>query len=217
MASYYDQHMHSNFSFDSKEVLANYFAITDHPIVTTEHFDLHNPLENGQDSIPNYDEYVRQMANLAHQYQRQVYRGIEVGYSFNQAQQIQSFLANKKYDLILLSVHSNQKYDYMDEQAHELTLPELVQEYYGLMNEAIISVPQANVLAHFEYGFRIWDISVAEYQRLAEPMLVQVFRNAIAHDLTLEVNAKSIVLRHNLGYMNMRLSYGSHLVALNSL
>ncbi|ANK65977.1 hypothetical protein AYR54_11665 (plasmid) [Loigolactobacillus backii] len=54
-------------------------------------------------------------------------------------------------------------------------------------------------------------------QRLAEPMLVQVFRNAIAHDLTLEVNAKSIVLRHNLGYMNMRLSYGSHLVALNSL
>ncbi|MDU7281144.1 MULTISPECIES: hypothetical protein [Lactobacillales] len=48
-------------------------------------------------------------------------------------------------------------------------------------------------------------------------MLVQVFRNAIAHDLTLEVNAKSIVLRHNLGYMNMRLSYGSHLVALNSL
>ncbi|MDV7754227.1 hypothetical protein PSH13_16735, partial [Enterococcus casseliflavus] len=86
-----------------------------------------------------------------------------------------------------------------------------------LMNEAIISVPQANVLAHFEYGFRIWDISVVEYQRLAEPMLVQVFRNAIAHDLTLEVNAKSIVLRHNLGYMNMRLSYGSHLVALNSL
>ncbi|MBB6433457.1 hypothetical protein [Leuconostoc carnosum] len=48
-------------------------------------------------------------------------------------------------------------------------------------------------------------------------MLVQVFRNAIAHDLTLEVNAKSIVLRHNLAYMNMRLSYGSHLVALNSL
>lgn len=54
-------------------------------------------------------------------------------------------------------------------------------------------------------------------QRLSEPMLVQVFRNAIAHDLTLEVNAKSIVLRHNLGYTNMRLSYGSHLVALNSL
>lgn len=29
-------------------------------------------------------------------------------------------------------------------------------------------------------------------------MLVQVFRNAIAHDLALEVNAKSIILRHNL-------------------
>lgn len=53
MASYYDQHMHSNFSFDSEEKLENYFEATDSPIVTTEHFDLANPLEGGRDTIPD--------------------------------------------------------------------------------------------------------------------------------------------------------------------
>lgn len=198
MTAYYDQHMHSNFSFDSEEQLENYLKITTHPIVTTEHFDLHNPLENGRDSIPDYEAYVDKMTELADQYQRPIYKGIEVGYSFGQAEQIQAFLVGKNYDLILLSIHSNQKYDYMEDQATELALPNLVEEYYGLMNEAIDQVPQANVLAHFEYGFRIREISVAEYRQLAEPMLTKVFQNAIDHDLAMEINSKSIILRDNL-------------------
>lgn len=198
MANYYDQHMHSNFSFDSAEALENYFEATTKPIVTTEHFDLDNPLEGGQDTLLDYAAYSVTMGQLAAKYQRPMRKVIEVGYSFGQAKRIQTYLADKAYDIVLLGVHANKQYYYMEEQALELSLEQLASEYYNLLDEAINNVPQANVLAHFEYGFRIRDISVAEYQKIAEPMLTKVFKNAIAHDLALEVNAKSIILRDNL-------------------
>lgn len=40
----YDQHLHSNFSFDSEENIENYFLNNENNIVTTEHMDVANPV-----------------------------------------------------------------------------------------------------------------------------------------------------------------------------
>ena len=55
----FDQHVHSNFSFDSNEELENYVNVSNkNDIVTTEHLDFSNPIINYEDSSIDYLKYI---------------------------------------------------------------------------------------------------------------------------------------------------------------
>lgn len=69
----------------------------------------------------------------------------------------------------------------------------LIHEYYEQMIVSVEKMPHTNVLTHFDYGMRQIDITVDEFQRLAEPLLTQLFKQVIAADLAFELNAKSFV------------------------
>ena len=65
----FDQHVHSNFSFDSNEDLENYInGSNNNDIVTTEHLDFANPIINYEDSSIEYLKYIEEITSLNKKY-----------------------------------------------------------------------------------------------------------------------------------------------------
>ncbi|MGZ7140826.1 hypothetical protein ACXWN7_10550, partial [Streptococcus pyogenes] len=76
----------------------------------------------------------------------------------------------------------------MDKQA-------IMQEYLDKLEYAIGRV-DADVLAHFDYGFRLFEVSVEELKTY-EDQLRRIFQKMIEHDLAFELNSKSMYLYHH--------------------
>jgi histidinol-phosphatase (PHP family) len=215
----YDQHLHSSFSYDSEEELENYLALNKKFVVTTEHFDTSNPVIGGSDNILDYDKYAKRVADLNRQYGNRVLKGIEIGYFDKDAARILDYLSNKDFDVKLLSVHHNGRFDYMDDEVAEMNPHEIIPEYYSLLLKAVDTIP-ANVLTHFEYCVRVLKIDVEAFQKIAEPFLVELFKKAIEKELAFEVNAKSIWKYGNLDLYNyaipIYLEQGGELFSIGS-
>lgn len=189
-----DNHLHSCFSYDSEEKLESYLKYSSGLIVTTEHLDLSNPY-TGQDDIPDYDTYCQEIARLNKKYANRLRKGIEIGYYQPRQRDIQTYLADKSFDLKLLSVHHNGSYDYLQEEVLTLNRQYVVEDYLDRLEQAIGSV-EADVLAHFDYGFRKLRLTV-ENLAYFEDRLVTIFQKMVARGLAFEINSKSMYLYGN--------------------
>ena len=189
----FDQHVHSNFSFDSNEDLENYINVSNkNDIVTTEHLDFANPIINYEDSSINYLKYIEEIDSLNKKYSNKFFSGIEIGYTPNSEKRIEDFLKNKNFNLKLLSIHQNGLYDYMCVNKKLISLEALIQEYFEQMIQALESSIEFNVLAHFEYGIRIIDISVTDFDSLASKFLNKIIELIVKKEIAFEVNTKSM-------------------------
>jgi len=168
-----DNHLHTHFSYDSETQFEDYLTHYDGNIVTTEHYDLSNPYTK-QDNVPDYDAYSREIAELNRKYGNRIKKGIEIGYYEPREDDIIAYLAGKNYDLKLLSVHHNGTNDYLDDEVVDMEKAEIIQEYLDKLEYAIGRV-DADVLAHFDYGFRIFDMTVEDL-KVYEPQLKRIFQ-----------------------------------------
>ncbi|HFR3692704.1 TPA: hypothetical protein ACHVE4_001910 [Streptococcus suis] len=189
-----DNHLHTHHSYDSKARFQDYLEHYSGEIVTTEHFDLSNPYSK-QDDIPDYEAYSQEIAVLNEDYGKRIKKGIEIGYFQPRETDILAYLADKDFDLKLLSVHHNGVNDYLDEEVADMDKMAVMTDYLDRLEYAVGRVP-ANVLAHFDYGFRLFDVTVQELETF-EPQLIRIFKKMIAQDLAFELNAKSIYLYHH--------------------
>lgn len=189
----FDQHVHSNFSFDSNEDLENYINVSNkNDIVTTEHLDFANPIINYEDSSIDYLKYIEEIDSLNKKYSNKFFSGIEIGYTPNSEKRIEDFLKDKNFNLKLLSIHQNGLYDYMCVNKKLISLEALIQEYFEQMIQALESSIEFNVLAHFEYGIRIVDISVTDFDSLARKFLNKIIELIVKKEIAFEVNTKSM-------------------------
>ena len=189
----FDQHVHSNFSFDSNEDLENYINVSNkNDIVTTEHLDFANPIINYEDSSIEYLKYIEEINSLNKKYSNKFFSGIEIGYTPNSEKRIEDFLKDKNFNLKLLSIHQNGLYDYMCVNKKLISLEALIQEYFEQMIQALESSIEFNVLAHFEYGIRIVDISVTDFDSLASKFLNKIIELIVKKEIAFEVNTKSM-------------------------
>ena len=189
----FDQHVHSSFSFDSNENLENYINVSNNSdIITTEHLDFENPIINYKDSSIDYLKYVGQIKNLNKKYSNKFFLGIEIGYTQKTEKRVEDFIRNKNFNLKLLSIHQNGIYDFMCINKKLIQLENLVKEYFELMIQALESSIKFNVLAHFEYGLRIIDISVVEFDNLASTFLNKIVELIVKKEIAFEVNTKSM-------------------------
>ena len=189
----FDQHVHSSFSFDSNENLENYINVcNENDIITTEHLDLENPIINYKDSSIDYLKYIRQVEILNQKYPNKFFSGIEIGYTLNSEKRIEDFFKNKNFNLKLLSIHQNGTYDFMCINKNLIRLENLVKEYFEQMIQALESSIKFDVLAHFEYGLRMIDISVTEFDNLASVFLNKIIELIVKKEIAFEVNTKSM-------------------------
>lgn len=191
-----DNHLHTYFSYDSEADFSDYLDHYEGEIVTTEHYDLSNPYPyqaaSPHDDVPDYAAYSAKIAELNQQYGNRIKKGIEIGYYAPRKDDILAFLADKEYDIKLLSVHHNGSFDYLETPVLQLDKMELISRYLRELEEAIEAVP-ADVLAHFDYGFRKFALTVEELKTF-EPQLRQLFQKMIDYDLAFELNCKSMYL-----------------------
>ena len=189
----FDQHVHSSFSFDSNENLENYINVSNNSdIITTEHLDFENPIINYEDSSIDYLKYIEEIESLNAKYLNKFFSGIEIGYTPNSEKRIEDFLKDKKFNLKLLSIHQNGIYDYMCLNKKIISLDALIKEYFEQMIQALESSIKFNVLAHFEYGLRMIDISVIEFDNLASVFLNKIIELIVKKEIAFEVNTKSM-------------------------
>lgn len=195
MKKIFDQHVHTNFSFDSTEKIENYLKVAgNNDIVTTEHNDFSDPTLKFRDNLLNYEEYSKKIDELNKRYGNRFYKGIEIGFLKEKEEDILSYLKGKEFSLKLLSIHQNGEYDYMHIGNREINIRNHIEEYYTLMIEALESKISPNVLAHFEYGVRNIEISVSDMDSFAEKYLDKVIDLLIKNDIALELNTKSMYL-----------------------
>ena len=189
----FDQHVHSSFSFDSNEDLENYINVSNNSdIITTEHLDFENPIINYKDSSIDYLKYIEEIDSLNKKYSNKFFLGIEIGYTPNSEKRIEDFLKDKNFNLKLLSIHQNGNYDYMCVNKKLISLEVLIQEYFEQMIQALESSIEFNVLAHFEYGLRMIDISVTDFDNLASVFLNKIIELIVKKEIAFEVNTKSM-------------------------
>lgn len=217
LMEYYDQHLHTHFSYDSNADFEDYLTNYDGYVVTTEHFDLANPVTK-VDDIPDYEMYSQTIDSLNKRFGNRVLKGIEIGYIASEKDRIIDYLADKDYDLKLLSVHHNGQFDYLDDEVKDMDPAHIIPMYFEQLAEAI-EVIDANVFAHFDYGFRVFGLSVAEFKQYEAqflPILDQVIKNKLAFEL----NAKSAYLYDNLALyeyvIDLYLSRGGTLFSVGS-
>lgn len=69
----------------------------------------------------------------------------------------------------------------------------LSNDYYSRMLDAVKSAKFCNILTHFDYGVRRLNLSVNAFRLIAEPYLVNIFKNIIEKNIAFELNAKSFI------------------------
>ena len=189
----FDQHVHSSFSFDSNENLENYINVcNENDMITTEHLDFANPIINYKDSSIEYFKYIEEITSLNKKYSNKFFSGIEIGYTQKTEKRIEDFLKDKNFNLKLLSIHQNGIYDYMCINKKLISLKALIKEYFEQMIQALESSIKFDVLAHFEYGLRIVDISVVDFDNLASVFLNKIIELIVKKEIAFEVNTKSM-------------------------
>jgi histidinol-phosphatase (PHP family) len=187
----YDQHMHTYFSPDSSETFEKYLKQTKGQIVTTEHLDFDDRFMGGKDTILDYEEYDKIIAQLNKQYDNRIRKGIEIGYTKDSHTQILEYLEGKDFDVQLLSVHQNGEYDFLQPVVKEKDVQDVMNEYFPLLLEALDQFPVANVLAHFDYGIRLFDVSLKELQE-HQSILERVLQKVIDKNMAFELNTRSM-------------------------
>lgn len=202
----YDQHMHTYFSPDASETFEAYLKQTTGPIVTTEHLDFHDCYNGEQDTVLNYDEYSKKIKQLNTQYDNRIRKGIEIGYTKDSHQQIADYLKGKEFDVQLLSVHQNGEYDFLQPVVKEKEAHDVMDEYFSLLLEALENFPAANVLSHFDYGIRLFDISVEDLQDYQE-VLKAVLQKVIDNKMAFELNTRSMYQYGNVALYEQMISW----------
>lgn len=195
---YYDQHLHTYFSFDSEETFENYLKNTPQFFVSTDHFDLKNPYSNFRDDIPDYQAYTKKLNELSHSVPTTTFlKGIEIGVVPGQEQTIKDYLSQHPYDLKIMSIHQNGHYDYMDSVVLTKEKLYVANEYFQQMLLVLDTFHEGDILAHFDYGLRKFDFTPQELQENFETILVAIFKKVIDLEMAFELNAKSFLKYQN--------------------
>lgn len=188
--AYYDQHLHTFLSFDSKEKFENYLAYTPEVFVATDHFDLKNPISNFSNDIPDYETLLEKHQQLQNTPTR-LLKGIEIGVVPGQEAEISDYLTRHPYDLKLVSIHQNGKFDYMDDVVLTKDKFTVMDAYFNQMEKVLDSFSKGQILTHFDYGLRCLEVEVSELAAHYETQLLRIFKKVVEKNMGFEVNAKS--------------------------
>ena len=192
---YFDQHVHSSFSADSKTRISAYLKKANslglNYLTFTEHVDL-----NAFDG-KNWNFNPKRQAFYISKYQIDnhnihILQGIEMGYSKKHLSLIKNILTNHPYDVINLSLHIYQNFDFYKKQKYlDLGIDNCLRIYFEEMINMLDEFENFDVLCHFDYAFKTahsidTTLKISSYSQY----LVKIMKLVISKDKTLEINTK---------------------------
>ena len=229
LTKYYDQHTHSSFSKDSQEELENYFKKASEEgieyVCTCEHFDYHTVVD-GTSWEADFDSLIKYHEKMKEKYPNITpLLGIECGYKLTSIKPINEKLAKYPFDIVQLSIHDNDLFDYYFKEAFSSDIDRELICYFTQMIGGLHRMKDFDVLSHIDYGFKTvkqmdHSLEISRY----EIYLKEIMSLVIKLDKALEINTK--VLEgiseidhdyHHLDYiLELYKSLGGHKLTLSS-
>jgi len=192
---YHDQHVHTNFSSDSKEIMENYIkkaaSLSLEYVAITDHADYMAGWTKKDElfSCPDYFAEIRRLQSLYPKVK--ILAGIEMGYRSEYIEKINELLSGNAFDLIVLSVHEMADLDYFYKEPYEaLGIEVVVNKYFDQVLEGLTTIKHYDILGHIDYCFRslfrhYGKIFPIEPYR---PILEKIFKKLIELDKSWEIN-----------------------------
>lgn len=193
----HDQHVHSYYSFDSKESMENYFIEAKKQnldyIAFTDHVDFMAIFSDFKDDLFDYDKYKEEILRLGKKYNIAPLIGVEMGFQKKKLKEIKEFL-NRKYDLIILSVHERDAYDfYYKPSFEEHGVEKLLDLYFDYILQALDSDISFDILGHYDYVFRSyyrWYNQYIDVEKYRD-VITKIVQKAIQRNVALEINTSA--------------------------
>lgn len=197
---YYDYHVHSNFSTDSKssmeDMIKNAIDLGFKELCFTDHVDydvLGEPFE------PNYKKYFDNITFLKDKYTNKI--SIKSGIEFGlQKQIIDKCSYDAKYnpfDFIICSLHSINKLDlYYNSFFKNITQKEAYEAYYNELYTIVRNYKDYSVLGHLDLIKRYGDYDNILDDTLFSGVIEQILKQVIQDGKGIEINTSSF--RYNL-------------------
>lgn len=224
----FDQHVHSEFSFDSNQSIEEYINLAISKkldfFILTDHYDL-NYLDSGRNltfDIKKQDEFLTHLQNKYPDIK--ILRGIEIGYKPNELIKINNVLKDNKFDLVNLSLHESYGIDYYYPDAFlEKGIDQTLKLYFKSILDAVEHFDNFDVLSHIDYGFKsVYLVDKTQSISKYEDELTKIFKVLIKKDKALEINTKVqevlpiehtkylLKLYKSVGGVNLTLSSDAH-------
>lgn len=137
--------------------------------------------------------YEQEIAELRSQYDIDIRTGIEVGYRKDYIGQINEYLQQHSFDLVLLSVHNNGVHDFAEDVFHRQPMDHVLDNYFSHVREAVEAVDNYDIVAHLDYVVRYTKsiVRLEDYER-CRTVLYDLLKTIIRKDKVLELNTTGL-------------------------
>lgn len=204
---FFDNHIHSNFSPDSRATIEQYAIAAAQKevaaITITDHLDIDAPLrECDKENLFIFDptERNKEIDRVKELYGTTIFKGIEVGLQPHCIDEIKEFTGKYKFDEIIASLHFIDREDpYFGDYYIGKSAKEAYDHAYETMYKTAVEYGDFDILGHFDYvarysPYEVKDITYREYSDALDPLL----RFLAQEGKALEINTKTY--REHNGY-----------------
>ncbi|MEG1972213.1 MAG: histidinol-phosphatase HisJ family protein [Oscillospiraceae bacterium] len=190
----YDQHLHSKFSYDSRQEMEEYIiaakAQGDKIFTTTEHMDLDSSITDC-DMVPDFANLLAERSRLAKKYDIEILNGIEIGYKPITQEKIEKVISHhSEFDMIILSIHEDEYGDVATQALLQNKTPDIAFTHYlELVLYAVTHFSDFDILGHIDFIIRyVGQLDIKKYEK----KLIEIFKIVIEKGKTLEINTRLI-------------------------
>ncbi len=200
MAFFYDNHIHSNFSPDSKLTVREIVSAAEkrglNGIAITDHFDIDAPRIESEFIFKPIDQQA-EINRIAAETSVEILKGVEIGLQPNSLEKIQKFTSEHKFDTIIASIHFVDGTDpYFGDYYIGKNYKEAYSRLFEIMYQTAVEYADFDILGHFDYIVRYApypnserDITLSEFGDYLDPILKFLAQNGKA----LEINTKTYI------------------------
>ena len=193
---YYDYHMHSSFSEDSKipmdDMIKKSIELGLREICFTEHIDYSVIKEEKEIDISiDYDNYFSQLNYFKELYKNDISikNGIEVGLQHCVLDRCLELTANNNFDFVIASIHTIDKHELIRKEFYkDKTQYEAYREYYQILYDMIKKFKGYSVLGHVDLVKRYGDLNNIVDDKIFSDEIDQILKTVIYDGKGIEVN-----------------------------
>jgi len=201
MKNIIDQHVHTEFSVDSKVKLEDYFKVAQSlgqkAICFTDHVDYDSLDYGGSDIAFDYQKILEKGHRLANEFGINYLVGCEIGYRVDLEDEINNYLSDKEFDIILFSVHQHNEEHFAFSSYDDHTT---ASKYFENLNQMLDSNFDFDIITHIDYVFRYLNDKESFVNYTTE--YTQILKKIIKKNVAIEINTKSVMVIGNYEFVN---------------
>ena len=221
----HDQHVHSYYSFDSKQNIEEYLSLAKklglNYFILTDHCDL-NYLDKGKDIFFDLEKQNTELDELQNKFKEiKILRGIEIGYKPSEIGRIKKIISATNFDLINFSLHESDGIDYyFTSEFEKFGIKKTLKNYFRREFEAINNFNDFDVLCHLDYGFKTAFLAnnklrISDYEEDLTKIMNVLIRNEKALEINIKVQSV-LPLEHTKYILRLYKKLGGKYLTLSS-